>query len=102
MREVKIKSLKGGKATGISVKWDDGQFTLIVADRGILGCGIFDPAVLEKFQMAGAIARGTPEKPLREPEDLLPAKVKEVSAKAKKLGIKKGMTGKRVLEKLVK
>jgi len=101
MHEVKVKSIRGGKAIGISVRWNNGQFTLIVADQGILGCGIFDPAILEKFQMAGALARGTPEKPLKEPEDLLPARIKEVSSKALKLGVKKGMTGKQALKKLI-
>lgn len=101
MHRVKIKKMRGGKATGISVQWDNGQFTLIVADKGILGCGIFDPKILEEFKMAGALCRGKPEKPLRRPEDLLKAKIKEVSSAGKKLGLKKGMTGKEALARLL-
>jgi len=97
MRKVKTKVLLNGKATGISVSWDNGQFTLIVTDNGILACGIFDPEILEQFSMAGALCRGTPEKSLKEPEDLLSAKVAEVSPAARKLGIKKGMSGKHAL-----
>jgi uncharacterized protein YunC (DUF1805 family) len=102
MHEVKVKSIRSGKATGISVRWDTGQFTLILTERGILGCGIFDPQIMEEFKMVGALCRGTPEKPLVEPEDLLPAKVQEVSSRAKRLGIKKGMTGRKALEKLIR
>ncbi len=91
-----------GRVTGLSVRWDNGQFTLIVTDRGILACGIFDPEILEHFKMAGALCRGTPESPLKEPEDLLTAKVAEVSSKAARLGIKKGMTGSRALEILAR
>jgi hypothetical protein len=43
--------------------------------------------------MAVAIARGTPEHPLCEPEDLFKATIAEVSEPAAQLGISKGMSG---------
>ena len=101
MHEVKVKKMSGD-ATGVSVQWDGGQFCFIATDNGILGCGIFAPKIFEEFSMAGALAKGTPEKPLVEPEDLLPAKVSMVSPKAKELGIKEGMTGAEALKKLIK
>ena len=101
MHSVTTRPMSGGRATGISVKWDGGQFCLIAADKGFVGCGIFSPEVMEKFTMAGALARGTPEKPLVEPEDLLPAKIVVVSSKAKQLGILEGMTGEQALSKLL-
>lgn len=102
MHEVKTKSMADGRATGISVRWEGGQFCLIASDRGVVGCGIFNIDVFEEFKMAGALAKGTPEKPLVEPEDLLPAKIVMVSSRAARLGVKKGMTGKQALQKFLK
>lgn len=101
MHDVKVKPMADGKASGISVKWDDSQFCLIVTDRGFLGCGIFSPEVIDEFSMTAALAKGTIEKPLIEPEDLLGAKVSTVSEAAKKIGIENGMNGQEVLQKLL-
>ena len=51
--------------------------------------------------MAFAIARGTPQHPLVEPEDLLEARIVEVSVPAEKLGVIVGMTGREAVEKLL-
>ena len=51
--------------------------------------------------MVFAIAKGTPETPLREPEDLYNARIVSVSTAAAKLGIEIGMTGLETLEKLL-
>ena len=51
--------------------------------------------------MAFAIARGTPEHPLREPEDLYEARIIGLSAAAARLGISKGMTGLQALQKML-
>ena len=48
-----------------------------------------------------AICRGTPEHPLREPEDIYGAKVTAVSAAAEKMGISPGMTGLEAVEKML-
>jgi uncharacterized protein YunC (DUF1805 family) len=82
-----------GPVLGCSYRWPTGQYCAIHTDQGILGCGLYDCNVATKFSMPVAIARGTPEKPLREPEDLLDAKVAEVSEAAKQAGVVPGMTG---------
>ncbi len=88
-----------GEAVGCSYQWPGGQYCAIHTDRGILGCGLYDCLTATRFGMAVAIARGTPEMPLREPEDLLDAKIAEVSEPAKALGIVPGMTGRETLAK---
>jgi uncharacterized protein YunC (DUF1805 family) len=85
---------------GCSYRWPGGQYCAIHTDCGILACGIFDCKIASEFGIALAIARGTPTNPLCEPEDLLQAKVAEVSLAANALGIKVGMTGTEALEKL--
>jgi uncharacterized protein YunC (DUF1805 family) len=89
-----------GAASGLSVGWDGGQFVIIAARKGLVACGIVDLAVAEKFGFAVAIARGTPEKPLVTPDDLLAAVVADVSTKAAEYGIRKGMSGREALGKL--
>lgn len=90
-----------GQAIGASYRWPGGQYCAIHTSRGIVGCGIFDVHVAGEFGMAVAIAKGTPAKPLVEPEDLFPAKIVAVSEPAKKLGIEPGMTGQEALAKLL-
>lgn len=89
-----------GQVVGCSYRWEGGQYCSINAPHGVVGCGIFDIAVADRFGMAFAIARGTPELPLREPEDLLLAKILEVSEAARARGIIPGMTGAEALERL--
>lgn len=89
-----------GPVIGASYRWDGGQYCAIHTARGVVGCGIFDLACADVFDMAFAIARGTPEHPLREPEDLYQARIVGVSAAAKRLGVAPGMTGLEALAKL--
>ena len=66
-----------------------------------MGCGIYDIRAANEFNLVVAIARGTPQKPLREPQDLFQAKILEVSKAAEKLGVVPGMTGLEAVEKLL-
>jgi uncharacterized protein YunC (DUF1805 family) len=90
-----------GQAIGAAYAWDGGQYCAIHTHRGILGCGIYDIECANRFGMAVAIARGTPENPLREPEDLYGARVVGVSEAAAELGIEEGMPGEEALERLL-
>jgi uncharacterized protein YunC (DUF1805 family) len=58
--------------------------------------------VLEEFGFAVAVAKGTRERPLSTPEDLLNAKIVNLTTKAKEYGINIGDTGKEALEKLLR
>lgn len=90
-----------GKALGASYRWDGGQYCAIHTARGVIGCGIYDVGCANEFGMAIAIAKGTPENPLCEPEDLYEAKIVAASAMAKELGIREGMSGSEALEKML-
>jgi hypothetical protein len=52
--------------------------------------------------MVVAIARGTPQRPLVEPEDLLEARIAEVSEAAAEMGVVVGMTGDEALKQLLR
>ncbi len=89
----------GGKiAEGFGYRWPGGQYCAIHTERGVVGCGIFDTKIASTFSMAFAIARGTPQHPLAEPEDLLGATIVEASEKAMEYGVKLGMSGREALE----
>jgi uncharacterized protein YunC (DUF1805 family) len=92
---------KNGCAIGISNRWHKGQYCTILTEAGMVGCGIYDVKTAGVFGQAVAIARGTPEKPLVDPEDLFEAKIVEVSPPAKELGIQVGMTGREAVELLL-
>lgn len=91
-----------GPVLGSSFRWPGGQYCALHTDRGIIGCGLYDVAVANRFSMALAIARGTPEHPLCEPEDLLTARIVEVSEAAASRGIRPGLTGSEALELLLR
>lgn len=90
-----------GPAIGAAYQWDGGQYCAIHTARGVVGCGIYNIQCADEFQMAFAIAKGTPEHPLRQPEDLFEAKIVDVSQQAARLGIQCGMTGLEALHKFL-
>ena len=92
---------KNGCAIGISNRWQKGQYCTILTEAGLVGCGIYDVKTAAEFGQAVAIARGTPQHPLVNPEDLLDAKIVEATPQAKELGIQIGMKGKDAVELLL-
>lgn len=89
---------ENGTAIGLSNRWEKGQYCTILTKAGIVGCGIYDLATAAEFGQAIAIAKGTPETPLVEPEDLFTAKIVGMTPKAESFGIQIGMTGKEATE----
>lgn len=90
-----------GEAIGSSYRWPGGQYCVIHTDRGILACGIYDCRIATEFGLAVAVARGTPEHPLSQPEELLTASIAEVSQAAADMGIRVGMKGQEALDLLL-
>jgi uncharacterized protein YunC (DUF1805 family) len=89
---------ENGSAIGISNRWRKGQYCVILTEAGLVGCGIYDVKTAAEFGQAVAIARGTPQHPLVNPEDLFEAKIVEATPQARELGIQIGMTGRQAVE----
>jgi uncharacterized protein YunC (DUF1805 family) len=87
-----------GEAIGMSHRWHQGQYCSILTKAGIVGCGIYDLKTAADFGQAIAIIKGTPAKPMVEPEDLLVGRIVGVTPKAESLGIRIGMTGREAVE----
>jgi uncharacterized protein YunC (DUF1805 family) len=98
-RELRFEN---GSAIGISNRWFKGQYCSILTNAGIVGCGIYDMQTPAEFGQAIAIAKGTPECPLVEPEDLFDAPIVACTPKAASFGIKVGMTGREAVELMLK
>ena len=89
---------QNGTAIGLSHRWVNGQYCSILTAAGIVGCGIYALDTPAEFGQAIAIAKGTPARPLVEPEDLLEAKIVGCTPQAESLGIRTGMTGRQAVE----
>lgn len=98
---VRPLQFRQGSALGVSNRWRRGQYCSILTPAGIVGCGIYDVRTAGEFGQAIAIARGTPEKPLVEPEDLLDALIVDLTPAARALGIEIGMKGRDAVECLL-
>ena len=92
---------KNGCAIGISNRWRQGQYCTLLTEAGLVGCGIYDVKTAAEFGQAVAIARGTPQQPLVEPEDLFDAKIVDATPYALELGVRVGMTGREAVEILL-
>jgi uncharacterized protein YunC (DUF1805 family) len=98
-RELKFAN---GTAIGVSNRWNKGQYCSILTEAGIVGCGIYDLETAAEFSLAIAICKGTPAKPLVEPEDLFDSKIVGATPQAEALGIRKGITGKEAVELMLR
>ena len=93
---------ENGPAIGISNRWINGQYCSILTPIGIVGCGIYDVVVPAKFDQALAVAEGTPECPLVDPEDLLEARIVRCTPRAESLGLQPGISGREAVELMLK
>ncbi len=97
----KLLQFEHGTALGVSNLWVGGQYCSIFTQAGIVGCGIYSISTPAEFGQAIAIAKGTPENPLTDPEDLFDAKIVDCTPRAKELGIEVGMTGREAVERML-
>jgi uncharacterized protein YunC (DUF1805 family) len=91
-----------GTAIGVSNRWDKGQYCSILTEAGIVGCGIYDLETAAEFSLAIAICKGTPARPLVEPEDLFESKIVGATPQAEAMGIRKGISGKEAVELMLR
>ena len=92
---------RNGSAIGVSNRWRQGQYCVILTEAGLVGCGIYDIKTAAEFGQALAIARGTPQQPLVEPEHLFDAKIVDATPQARELVVRVGMTGREAVETLL-
>lgn len=82
-------------ALGIKVELGKAPLLLIRAEKGFVMCGYLNVAVADSIGEVAARVSGVSSF-----EDVLEAKIIEVSEKAKEQGITEGITGREALEKM--
>jgi uncharacterized protein YunC (DUF1805 family) len=102
--KVNVRSIPvlDGKATaqGIEASWESGQWVAIICNKGMVGCGAFDVKLMEKHDQVIATSHGSIEHPLITCDDLLEAKIMEVTKLAREFGVKPGLSGKEAADLL--
>ncbi len=99
--ENKIIETPWGRCIGHRAQWQGGMYCSIITNRGLIGCGAYDVMCLGRAQHIVAISRGTKKNPYIHPEQLLEAKIMDLTEEARKVGIRKGMKGKDALKILL-
>jgi uncharacterized protein YunC (DUF1805 family) len=94
--EIKDILIKNKIAKGIEVPLGHANLVLLTAKKGYIMCGYLSLETAEKLGDAACIVRG-----VSTVEQLLNAKIVDLTSKAKKLKIKTGITAKKALEKLI-
>lgn len=99
MCDVKVQ-LPGKTARGFVYPLGPANLVAVVTDVGMVGCGAFDVAALEKFNFPAARVRPSRGDSIASIEDLLEGIVKDANAPAQARGVKVGMTGREALGRL--
>jgi uncharacterized protein YunC (DUF1805 family) len=88
------------RADGYVIPLGPVNLVCVVTDVGMVGCGAFDVAALDKFDYPAARVRATRGTSVATIDDLLVGEVKDANTAATKLGVQLGMSGREALERL--
>ena len=92
--------LKNKQADGYIIPLGPLNVVSVVTDRGMVGCGAFDVAVLDRFDYPAARVKSAHGGTVATIEDLLSGVVNDVNAAASKRGVAAGMSGREALNQL--
>ena len=89
--------IDGKTVEGYVIPLDGVNLVFAIVAGGMIGCGAFDVAVLDKFDYAAAKIGSTDGSPIATLDDILDGVVKEANENAAKKGIKEGLSGREAL-----
>jgi len=92
-------ALRDGVADGYVIPLGPVNLVCAVAGHGMVGCGAFDVAALDRFGYAAARVRRA-DGAVADVDDLLAAEVAEANDAARRQGVAVGMDGRAALELL--
>jgi uncharacterized protein YunC (DUF1805 family) len=93
-------NLKNSVGTGYILPLGPVNLVWVIARRGLVGCGAFDVAALEKFGYPAARVRPAHGDTISSLEDLVSGVIKEANIPAQQQGVSIGMSGKEALDLL--
>jgi uncharacterized protein YunC (DUF1805 family) len=98
---VETINLPSGKAAqGYTVELGPVNLVFIKTDTGMIGCGAFNVAALDRFEYPAARIASEEGSAIRRPRDLLEGVVVEVNKTAADKGVSLEIKGRDALEKL--
>ena len=80
-----------GPVEGMQTKWAGFNILLVAGSKGFLACPAIDVEACAGYGVAAAIVESTPDNPIGTLERFADRRITKPNAKAKALGIKKGM-----------
>ena len=89
-----------GTVHGIQVTCPWFNVVWIAGAKGLVACAALSPEACDRLGVACAIARSSPDNPIRTLDDLLGRDVRVANAAAGALGIREGMPVREALEHL--
>jgi uncharacterized protein YunC (DUF1805 family) len=92
--------LEGKTARGFVYNLGPVNLVAVVTGEGMVGCGAFDVAALEKFGYPAARVRPASGPSIASIPDLLAGIIKDANGPAQARGVKVGMTGREALGRL--
>ncbi|MCZ7569789.1 MAG: DUF1805 domain-containing protein [Ardenticatenaceae bacterium] len=98
--EVLPLPLKNGIALGIHLELPDTHLIIATTERGYITCGLLDVTVMDAVHPERGVVAGRAFGVLSL-DDLLEARLRDVTATARLLGISEGMIGREALELLL-
>lgn len=95
---MKIKKIKINRKTvlGIEIPLQNATLVIAITKKGYIMCGYLDISIAEKFGDCACIVRG-----VENINELISGKISDLTSKAKKFGIKKGMPVKEAILKII-
>ena len=99
MQQMNVK-LNGRTAKGFIIPLGPANLVAVRTDMGLVGCGAFDVAALDKFSYPAAKVRPSMGPSIVDTDDILNGIVSEANRSAISRGIRTGMTGREALELL--
>jgi uncharacterized protein YunC (DUF1805 family) len=100
MQQEEIILDTNSKAAGYVVELGKVNLVFAVAPGGMIGCGAFDVAALDKFKYAAAKIGSTDGSAIAGVDDLLNGVVTRANDAATACGVEPGMSGREALGKL--
>lgn len=95
----KVK-LDDKQADGYVIPLGPANLVFVITNKGMVGCGAFDVAALEKFGYPAARVKPTGKDSIDNIEDLMAGEIKDANSAAVKLGVSVGISGKDALNLL--
>ena len=98
--ESKTMELAGKKIEGLAYSFGPVNLVFARTDKGMIGCGLFDIAVFDRFHIPAAKMKAADGGLIRTVDDLLVATAREVNQCGQQAGIQTDMSGREILEKM--